>query len=66
MRYLNLISHIALLLALGLLSACASTASRSFKTAENLSRRGNMKRQCIVMQSLLKAIRRSTNPGFAF
>jgi general secretion pathway protein D len=40
MRYLNLTSHIALLLALGLLSACASTATRSFKTAEKLEAEG--------------------------
>ena len=33
-RYLNLIPHITLLLALSLLSACASPAARSFKTAE--------------------------------
>lgn len=40
MRYVNLTSHIALLLALGLLSACASTASRSFKAAEKLEAEG--------------------------
>ncbi|MBV5338683.1 MAG: type II secretion system protein [Deltaproteobacteria bacterium] len=40
MRYLNLTSHIALLLALGLLSSCASTASRSFRAAEKLEAEG--------------------------
>src|SRR6266567_3876505 len=40
MRYLNITSHIALLLALGLLSACASTAARSFRTAEKLEAEG--------------------------
>lgn len=40
MRYLNLTSHIALLLALALLSACASPAARSFKTAEKFEREG--------------------------
>ncbi len=40
MRYLNLTSHIALLLALALLSACASPAARSFKAAEKLEREG--------------------------
>ena len=40
MRYLNLISHIALLLALVVLSACASTATRSFKAAEKLEAAG--------------------------
>jgi general secretion pathway protein D len=40
MRYLNLTSHIALLLILALLSACASTASRSFKAAEKLESEG--------------------------
>ena len=40
MRYLNLISHIALLISLGLLSACASPASRSFKSAEKLEAEG--------------------------
>jgi general secretion pathway protein D len=40
MRYLNLTSHIALLLALGLLSSCASTATRSFRAAEKLEAEG--------------------------
>ena len=40
MRYLNLISPIALLLVLALLSACASTATRSFKAAEKLEAEG--------------------------
>ncbi len=40
MRYLSLISHITLLLALFLLSACASTATRSFKAAEKLEAEG--------------------------
>jgi len=40
MRYLNLTSHIALLLALGLLSACASPAARSFRTAEKMEAEG--------------------------
>jgi general secretion pathway protein D len=40
MRYLNLILHMALLLALALLSACASPAARSFRTAEKLEREG--------------------------
>ncbi len=40
MRYLNLTSHIALLLALGLLSACASTATKSFRAAEKLESEG--------------------------
>lgn len=40
MRYLNLAQHIALLLALCLLPACASTASRYFKAAEKLEAEG--------------------------
>ncbi len=40
MRYLNLTSYIALLLAISLLSACASPASRSFRTAEKLESEG--------------------------
>lgn len=40
MRYLNIIPHIALLLVPVLLSACASTAARSFKTAEKLEAQG--------------------------
>ncbi|MDD2308729.1 MAG: cohesin domain-containing protein [Desulfuromonadaceae bacterium] len=40
MRYLNLISAISLLLALGLLSACASPASRSFSAAEKMEAEG--------------------------
>ncbi|OGU14362.1 MAG: hypothetical protein A2076_17745 [Geobacteraceae bacterium GWC2_53_11] len=40
MRYLNLCSHMLLLLALIILSGCASTASRTFKTAEKLEREG--------------------------
>ena len=40
MRYLNLTSHIALLFALVLLSACASTATRTFKSAEKLEAEG--------------------------
>ena len=40
MRYLNMSSHIALLLALSLLSACASTATRTFKDAEKLESEG--------------------------
>jgi general secretion pathway protein D len=40
MRYLNLSSHIVLLLALSLLSACASTASRTFKAAQQLESEG--------------------------
>ena len=40
MRYLNLLSPIALLLVLALISACASTATRSFKAAEKLETEG--------------------------
>ena len=40
MRYLNLTSHIALLLVLGLLSACASPAARTFKAAEKQEAEG--------------------------
>lgn len=40
MRYLNLTSHMALLLTLALLSACASPAARSFRTAEKQEREG--------------------------
>ncbi|HEY5522085.1 MAG TPA: hypothetical protein VIK21_02765, partial [Desulfuromonadaceae bacterium] len=40
MRYLNLSSHIALLLALSLLSACATTATRTFRVAEKLESDG--------------------------
>lgn len=40
MRYLNLTPYVALLLALSLLSACASTASRSFKAAQKLEAEG--------------------------
>ncbi|MDD2852083.1 MAG: cohesin domain-containing protein [Desulfuromonadaceae bacterium] len=40
MRYLNLISHSSLILLLFLLSACASTATRQFKTAESLEEEG--------------------------
>lgn len=40
MRYLNLTSHIAVLLLLGMLSACASTASRTFHAAEKLESEG--------------------------
>ena len=40
MRYLNMIPHIALLLVPVLFSACASTATRSFKTAEKLEAEG--------------------------
>ena len=40
MRYLNMIPHIAILLVPVLLSACASTATRSFKTAEKLEAEG--------------------------
>ena len=40
MRYLNFISHIVLLIALGLLSACASPAARSFNAAEKLESEG--------------------------
>ncbi|NTV48291.1 MAG: type II secretion system protein [Geobacteraceae bacterium] len=40
MRYLNLILHSAFLFALVLLSACASTATRSFKAAEKLEAAG--------------------------
>src|SRR6185369_17749918 len=40
MRYLNLSSHIAALLALSLLSACASTASRTFHAAQKLESEG--------------------------
>ena len=40
MRYLNLFSHILLLLAFGLLSGCASTATKTFKAAEKLEMEG--------------------------
>ena len=40
MRYLKLTSHIALLIALAFLSACASTATKSFKAAEKLEMEG--------------------------
>ncbi len=41
MRYLNLTSHMAaLFLALGLLSSCASPASRSFSAGEKLESEG--------------------------
>jgi general secretion pathway protein D len=40
MRYLKLILHSSFLLALVLLSACASTATRSFKAAEKLEAAG--------------------------
>lgn len=40
MRYLNILTHISLLLVPVLLSACASTATRSFKTAEKLELEG--------------------------
>lgn len=36
MRYLNLISHIVVIFALGLLSACATTSTNNFKAAEKL------------------------------
>lgn len=40
MRYLNLASHIAIVLALVMLSACASTATRTFNAAEKLEAEG--------------------------
>ncbi|MBW4055091.1 MAG: type II secretion system protein [Proteobacteria bacterium] len=40
MRYLNLTAHIALLSALVFISACASTASRTFKAGEKLEAEG--------------------------
>ncbi|MFA7404648.1 MAG: cohesin domain-containing protein [Pelobacteraceae bacterium] len=40
MRYLNLTQNIALLIALTMLPACASTASRTFKAAEKLEAEG--------------------------
>lgn len=40
MRYLNLTSHMALLLTLAMLSACASPAARSFRAAEKLEMEG--------------------------
>jgi general secretion pathway protein D len=40
MRYLNLTLHIVFVLAFGLISACASPAARSFKTAEKLEAEG--------------------------
>ncbi|MGB9081608.1 MAG: cohesin domain-containing protein [Desulfuromonadaceae bacterium] len=40
MRYLNLTLHIFIVLALGLIQGCASTASRTFKTAERLEAEG--------------------------
>ena len=40
MRYLNLTSHISLIISLALLSGCASTATKSFKTAEKLESEG--------------------------
>lgn len=40
MRYLNLFSHLFIILALGTLSGCASTASRTFKAAEKLEQEG--------------------------
>lgn len=40
MRYLNFTSHIALLISIALLSACASTATKSFKSAEKLETEG--------------------------
>lgn len=40
MRYLNLTSHLAFLLVPALLSACASPAARSFKSAEKLEAEG--------------------------
>jgi general secretion pathway protein D len=40
MRYLNLTSHTALLIAFALLSACASPATKSFKAAEKLESEG--------------------------
>ncbi len=40
MRYLKLTSHICMLLILGLLSACASPATKSFKAAEKLESEG--------------------------
>lgn len=40
MRYLNMTQHITLLLTLCLLSACASTATRAFKTGEKLDAEG--------------------------
>lgn len=40
MRYLKPTSHIALIIALAFLSACASTATKSFKAAEKLEMEG--------------------------
>ncbi|MDD2854514.1 MAG: type II secretion system protein, partial [Desulfuromonadaceae bacterium] len=40
MRYLNATSHIASLLIICLISACASTATKSFEAAEKLEREG--------------------------
>jgi general secretion pathway protein D len=40
MRYLNLTSHISLIISLALLSGCASTATKSFKAAERLESEG--------------------------
>lgn len=40
MRYLNLILHISIILSLGLIPGCASTATRTFKTAEKLEAEG--------------------------
>lgn len=40
MRYLKLTLHISLVLTLGLVTGCASTATRTFKTAEKLEAEG--------------------------
>jgi general secretion pathway protein D len=40
MRYLNFTTHISLLVSLGLLSACASNATRAFNAAEKLEQEG--------------------------
>jgi general secretion pathway protein D len=66
MRYLNLTSHISLLIVFGLLSACASPATRSFKAAEKLETEGRFEEAMYSYADSFKADPTTTEPRIRF
>ncbi|MDD2735010.1 MAG: cohesin domain-containing protein [Desulfuromonadaceae bacterium] len=66
MRYLNLASHSTLLILLGLLSACATPATRSFQTAERLESEGKFEAAMYSYADSFKADPTITEPRIRF
>ncbi|MFZ4855355.1 MAG: cohesin domain-containing protein [Desulfuromonadaceae bacterium] len=66
MRYLNLASHSIVIIALGLLSACASPATRSFEAAEKLESEGRFEEAMYSYADSFKVDPSVTEPRIRF